>query len=62
MMDDSVYHRIICDKSDDLHLPLAFGTDERIHLIDFLDDLRPAFSGEPAHFFLYHRQPGFVFF
>jgi len=42
--DDAIHHGIIRNKSDDLHLSSALGTNQRIDLVDFPDHLGPALA------------------
>jgi len=46
VMDDPVDHGIIRNKSDELHVSTALGTNQRVDLVHFLDHLRPAPAGD----------------
>jgi hypothetical protein len=37
VIDDPVYHGIVCEEGNDAHLALEFGADQRIDLVDFTD-------------------------
>ena len=43
MLKDFFNHLRLINEADDPHLSMAFGTDERVGLIDFPDKVRPAF-------------------
>jgi len=46
VVDDAVHHDIVCDESDDAHLALALGAEERVNFINFSDHLSPAAAGD----------------
>jgi len=46
MVDDPVQHGIVCNESDDLHPAAAFGTDQRVDLINLTHHLGPGPAGD----------------
>lgn len=52
MVDDSVHHREIHEEGNDLHLSLAFGTEEWVDLINLVDHCGPAAAGDSRAFLL----------
>jgi hypothetical protein len=41
---DLLDHLFVIDKSEDSHLPLALGTDQGVHFVDFLNQPGPILS------------------
>ena len=51
-VDDPLSYGIIGDGGDDFHLAAAFGTEERVDLINLPDHLGPAAAGDLLFFLL----------
>jgi len=54
VVDDPVYHAVVGEERDDLHLSAAARAGHRVNFIDFTDHLGPAFGGDGPELLLHH--------